>query len=521
MQSLHNLRTCARYTALDNKLTQINFSQRFHNLRINIYSITATQPLPINCIDIGKKLIDFQIDEIIEITNQEREQFGFSSEYSQKINVLSGLLKNLSKMSVNMALVQEKIIEKQAQQLKEQKELKEDEVTNLTTKIAQSFEKFNKINNNYNINDLLYTSQSKGIITDPDAIEKTLISFGYDNEVFMTKIFIKKMFSPLLKLIKNEVIDPKDVYQFCYFLVKNKKDNKIIIISSEEFSQVKSYADLYKDFLQFDYNPIYDRKGLTSLINFNLDKLVVNMNDCIAMIDIFIKNYSLFRTHSYSLRTGRMKFPDYIMKKIVLFREAYGSPLSDENNNVLQEIINEISNLEQYSNYNYDVKNERNELEKLYTFKNNEKMKSIKFLLLPSINVDVYLNPQINKIQNDELQILQSRRIVNMFEEYAKYIKLNVVLPPKPTPKPRPVVEPKVKPKPKPKPKSTVEPTVEPKVEPKVEPTEEHIYKMYTDPLRFKLKTTEIQIKGNAIHSERIKKLTESTKLLRVPAQNF
>lgn len=354
MQSLHNIRTICRYAFLNRDVSRLEYSLINDDMRRNVFMVRNSFGLPKRIEDVVQDPIQYVIRsldglviQIVELDNNIRLKQNVINlaKVVQKIIVS----RRMDSQQVNMNIMEEVAEEVQEEQIEEEDE---EIFQQIMMQLRKMYAGFTDINQSYPIDDILDLS-SVQTISDPTAFKKTFVTYGYDNVILISSLFISRFYAMTYEyLLTNRI-------EFQYRMIWHIKLKKLIIVLPEEFLQIRNvYGRLIekdialKDILDFDVKCGALDEGMISLMRYQLDFVLNMRNDQIAMIDKYITDFPIFKTYSYVYSRAddvrakkQFKIVDRTILKFVLGKQFVPIKMDAEGTTLLIRHIVAISKL--------------------------------------------------------------------------------------------------------------------------------------------------------------------------------
>lgn len=315
LQALHNFRTIFRNQLESWNNTKILFSIARKHLSLSTWMVNSTFGLATQIGNIGAQQIDLYIKEILEL-NEYLKTISVDEYLNKKISILIQKLKEPKYNEIAQTAIHER--EDEMEILEMQHEIRQDERQQVQNKsqeiLLAAFSKFNNINHNYSLNDLV-NLRSLGSYTDADAHLYTLIKYNYTDKIYLTKLFIYRYM--VQKYLPNAI-----KYSWAFKVVENIEQKKLIIMTQEEYNQVKSLITVYpEEFVdKLDLNPKYwESIPLLCLVEYITDKSMGYITNFMDMLQTYINPDAITDFKLFSMKVAPVdqlavsKFPDILM----------------------------------------------------------------------------------------------------------------------------------------------------------------------------------------------------------------
>lgn len=356
LQAYHNLRTIFRNILLNNGYESIKFIKGIYDYyNESTYSIKSVFNLSSDINNIYPNLDEFNKKEMIYLTDKIK---GFIPD-NYLTNVIDKLLDLCMKSKTALDTrtqesiseqtsmqISQKVSQKVAEKIAEEEELEEREQEEEQERLIHRqnlialYDKFNEIEPNYSIEELVKLEDNNllNIMVDRDGVfklfdiekqsvveqvDKTFIKYDYYDNIYLSKIFIKTFYT-------NYYID-KNI-PFVYKVIYNKVKNKMIVITQDEYVQILSIINKYN--IQ-DIDPYFNlyinfNVGMYAMVDYIVDKELNNNKWIINMINNYILDNKFDTFRKFILKFDfaeikkdsyqKLKISDDLMLKLILIK---------------------------------------------------------------------------------------------------------------------------------------------------------------------------------------------------------
>lgn len=420
MQSLHNIRTICRYAFLNRDVSRLEYSLMNDDMRRNVFMIRNSYGLPKKIEDIVQDPVQYVIrslnglvKQIVELDNNIRlKQSVLKLEKVVRQIIVS---RRMDSQQVNMNIAEEVAEEMEEEQIEEEDE---EIFQQMMMQLRKLYNGFTDVNQSYPIDDILDLN-SVEVISEPSAFKKTFVSYGYDDVILISSLFISRFYAMTYEFLMNNRME------FQYRLIWHNKFNKLIVCLPEEFLQIRNIYErlTLKDesvrgLLDLNVKCKALEKGMISLLRYQLDFVLNMRNDQIAMIDRYITDVPLFKTYSYvytradDLRAKKQfKIVDRTILKIILGKQFSPVKMDIPGTTALLKHIKMVMKI--------NGTNERIE----YIMKQNEHIANfLRILFVERFNIANYISMNLKDITVREISWKYVQIYDLMLDSYLRYI---------------------------------------------------------------------------------------------------
>lgn len=389
LQAYHNLRTIFRNILLNNGYESIKFIKGIYDYyNESIYSIKSVFNLSSDINNIYPNLDEFNKKEMFYLTEKIKKFIpdNYLTSVIDRLLDLCMKSKTTSETRTQESIseqttiqISQKVSEKISEKVAEEEELEEREQEEEQERLIHSqnlmnlYDKFNDIDPNYSIEELVKLEDNNllNIIVDRNGafrlfdiekqsvveqVEKTFIKYDYCDNMYLSKIFIKTFYT-------NYYIE-KNI-PFIYKIIYNKVKNKMVLITQDEYVQILSIINKYN--IQ-DIDPYYNlyichNVGMYAMIDYIVDKELNNNKWIINMINNYIPDnkFNIFRKFILKFdfiemkkdSYQKLKISDDLMLKLILVKSIRPETNLFIKFNNLEYKISMINDLQNYSNIFY------------------------------------------------------------------------------------------------------------------------------------------------------------------------